>query len=418
MKILISHVGIFKKAGWGRVFPLAAGLAKMGNQVTILTTNPEFSILIKKLYIKDVNILIFPEVIPKRISKMGFGFLSLILKIRHVIFNRYDIVHSDNGHRPLSGMPCRINKRIYGSIYVAEWYDWYGEGGQFDTKKKLFKILLGRYELKYEIKDKKIADGIVVLSEVLRLRAESIKPTRRIIKIHGGADVSVIPFLYDNSQLKAKYGINSDTFTFGYINSESYRLAEFLPLINALKQNGLLNKVKILIIGESDMLIKQLPDVIKDQIVFFGWLDFLQDFEKLQLVDVFFLFKEEILGNRSGWPNCIGDYLACGRPVLLNPVGEVIDFAAKYPFAFIETTRAEDDINNKIRNIIDNKSSIQERGPKIRKLAEDVISWEKKSEALFDFYKYLSDLKKEDRMPSLKKIAPGSKIIQNSSVND
>ncbi len=388
MNILISHVGIFKKAGWGRIFPLAAGLAKMGNQVTILTTNPKFSIFIKKLILKDVNILIFPEVIPKRISKMGFGFLSLILKIRHVIFTRYDIVHSDNGHRPLSGIPCRINKRIYGSVYVAEWYDWYGKGGQFDTKRKLFKILLGRYELKYEIKDKKIADGVVVLSEVLRLRAESIKPKERIIKIHGGADVRVIPFLYDNSLLRERYNLN-DILTLGYINSESYRLAEFLPLINALNKNGLMDKVKILVFGESDLLYQKLPEEIRDQINFYGWIDYSKDFEVLQLIDVFFLFKEEILSNMAGWPNCIGDYLACGRPVLLNPVGDVVDFAEKYPYAFIKTTRSEDDIYNKIKYIIENKESIRERGIMIRKLAEDLISWERKVENFMFFMSIL-----------------------------
>ena len=45
------------------------------------------------------------------------------------------------------------------------------------------------------------------------------------------------------------------------------------------------------------------------------------EYEKLQCVDVFFLFKEETLRSKAGWPNCIGDYLDCGRPVLLNPVG-------------------------------------------------------------------------------------------------
>jgi glycosyltransferase involved in cell wall biosynthesis len=389
IRILISHTSVYKKAGWGRIFPLAVGLAKYGNKVTIITTNPQLSLFVKRLIINDVKIIIFPEIIPTRISRMGFGFLSIIYKIIYVLFNKFDVVHSDNGHRPLSGIPCRFSKRLYGSIYVAEWYDWYGKGGQYDSKKKLFKLLLGRYELKYEIKDKKVADGIVVLSEILRSRAELLKPKDRVCKIHGGADVSGIPFLYDNSQLKEKYNIRKDTLIFGYINSYSYNLTEFLPIINAITKYGLSSKIKILVFGESNLLIKQLPEDILNKIVFFGWIDFSKDYEKIQLVDIFFLFKEEILGNRAGWPNCIGDYLACGRPVLLNPVGELVEFVNKYPFAFIVTKKDEDEIYNNIKYVLDNFHLVRKRSISIRKLAEKVVSWERKSKDLLAFYLYL-----------------------------
>jgi glycosyltransferase involved in cell wall biosynthesis len=388
-KILISHTSTYKKAGWGRIFPLAAGLVKIGNDVTILTTNPKYSFLIKKQTINGVRILIFPEIIPARISRMGFGFLSLFLKIIHALLNRYDVVHSDNGHRPLSGIPCRLNKKMYGSVYVAEWYDWYGKGGQYDNKKKLFKIVLGGYELKNEIRDKKIADGVVVVSEILRTRAEKFKSGDRVIKIHGGADVAVIPFLPDNSHLKTKYGINEDILTLGYINSDSYRLAEFLPLINVISRYNLSSRVQIVVFGESGSLIRQLSHEISERMKFFGWIDFSKDFEKLQLIDVFFLLKEEILGNKAGWPNCIGDYLACGRPVLLNPVGEIVDFVEKYPFAFITTTKEEEDVYNKVQFILNNLRQIRENGSKIRNLAEKVVSWERKSMDLFDFYTFL-----------------------------
>jgi len=390
LNILISHTSVYKKAGWGRIFPLAVGLVKQGNHVTILTTNPKFSILIKREIINGVNIIIFPEIIPARISKMGFGFLSLFLKILHVYFNEeYDVVQSDNGHRPLSGIPCRIHQRRFNSIYVAEWYDWYGKGGQYDTKKKLFKLSLGWYELKSEIKDKKAADGIVVLSEVLRTRAHSFKEKDRVIKIHGGADISCIPFLKDNTQLKVKYGISDDTLTLGYITSNSYDLVEFTPLINALKKCDSSQKIKILIFGESSSIQSQLSPVDKENFIFIGWLDFAKDYEKLQCVDIFFLFKEESLGNKAGWPNCMGDYLACGRPVMLNPVGEVVSFSKKYPYAFLETTRKEDSIYKQIKHAADNRESLQEDGLSIRKLAENVVSWEAKSEELKDFYLFL-----------------------------
>lgn len=388
LKVLISHASLFKKAGWGRIFPLAVGLTKLGNDVTIITTNPKFSLITKRTIINDVQIIVFPEIIPNRISRLGFGFLSLIHKVYHIIFNKYDVVHSDNGHRPLSGIPCRLHRKIHNSVYVAEWYDWYGKGGQYDTKPKLFKVLLGNYELKYELKDKKIADGVVVLSNLLSVRAEKFKPADRIVKIHGGADVSSIPFLYDNSKIKEKYNIDKETITLGYISSKSYNPTELFPLVNTLKKYDLNSKIKILVFGDISNKLNEIPKDILDMMIFFGWIDYANEYDKLQCVDVFFLLKFDMLGNRAGWPNCIGDYLACGRPVLINPVGEVIEFVKKHPFAFIETTREEENIYAKLQFIRENIDTLRETGKMIRKLAEEKISWESKSVDLLNFYLY------------------------------
>jgi len=97
------------------------------------------------------------------------------------LFHKYDIVHSDNGHRPLSGMPCRLHKKWHNSVYIAEWYDWWGKGGHYENKSWVFKLLFGWYEIKYEIKDKNITDGVVVLSDVLKPREEQVRKRNFLI---------------------------------------------------------------------------------------------------------------------------------------------------------------------------------------------------------------------------------------------
>lgn len=386
LKILISHASVYKSSGWGRIFPLAVSLAKNGNSVTIITTNPKFSILVKRLFIDNVIIIIYPEIISSRISRMGFGFLSLILKLIHVIINKYDIVHSDNGHRPLSGIPCRTHKNLHDSVYVAEWYDWYGKGGQYDSKNKLFKILLGRYELQYEIKDKAIADGIVVLSDVLLKRAKKLFPQKEIVKIHGGSDILNIKYVYNNSTIKEKYGIDKNMLTLGYIDAYSGNIREIQPLIESIIELNVESKIRILIFGSAKSIELLFPDKLKNIIINYGWINYFRDYEKLQCVDVFFTFKEDTLGNRSGWPNCLGDYFACGRPIFLNPVGEVIDFAYKYPEGFIISSLSQSSIKNNLNYIISNRPKLLEMGKINRNIAENKISWQIKSSELFDFY--------------------------------
>jgi glycosyltransferase involved in cell wall biosynthesis len=393
LKVLISHTSIYKKAGWGRIFPLAAGLTKMGNTVTILTTNPYYSIFIKHIVVDGIKIIIYPEIIPSRISKMGFGFLSLFLRILHVFLNRYDIVHSDNGHRPLSGIPCRISKHIFGSTYIAEWYDWYGKGGEYENKKLLFKILLGRYELKYEIKDKDCADGIIVLSETLKQRAQSLFPGKKIIKLHGGADVDSIPFLFNNRNLKEKFGIDKNLLTFGYIDAFSVDFTEVQPLIDSILELRLESKVKILTFGRTRNLELTLPEIVKNMIINFGWINYSEDFEKLMCVDVFVLFKHDTLSNQAGWPNCVGDYLACGRPILINPVGEVVEFAEKHPEGLFICKLNDESISKHINYIMDHRTDLLEKGRINRNVAEREISWFNKSIILNDFYKEVLNIK-------------------------
>jgi glycosyltransferase involved in cell wall biosynthesis len=380
---------LYKKAGWGRIFPLAVGLAKLGNDVTIITTNENYSIFRKVLYEDNVRIIVFPEIIPSRVSRLGFGFLSLIRKLIFVLFHNFDVVQTDNGHRPLAGIPSRVHQKVHKSIYVAEWYDWYGVGGQYDLKNKIFKIVLGRYELKYEIKDKVIADGVVVLSEVLRKRMLGIDPNKMILKLHGGADVSAIPYLSDNREMKIKYNINPDVVTFGYIDAFSGNLREVQPLIDAIIETNNDTKCKLLLFGRVDSIEDTLPDRIKNLIVNVGWVDFKRDYEKLQCVDVFVMFKENSLSNNAGWPNCLGDYLACGRPVFLNPVGEVIEFVNTHSDGFYVCSLEKESIGSRVVHILVHTTELVQKGLFNRNVAENEISWDKRSIALLEFYKQL-----------------------------
>ena len=362
MKILFAHFGVFEKGGWGRTFPLAQGLVKLGNEVTIITTNSHYSIFIKRKRIYGVDVIIFPDIVSTKITSKGFGILSLFLKSLYVIFNKFDIVHSDEGHRPQSGIPCRINKKLFGAKYIAEWWDWFGKGGQYESKSKIFKIFLGRYELKSEIKDKLFADGIVVLSDVLMLRAQSLKSEKKVIKLLGGANVNAISYIDDNKFLKEKFGIEKNIITFGYIDALGQDLQEIKPLIDAVFELKIESKVKILLFGGSEFHDKTLSQKIKDMIVNFGWINFSDDYEKLQCVDVFVLFKDDNLLNRAGWPNCLGDFFACGRPVLLNPVGEAIDFLNKNPGGVFVCSNSTESILKSLKFIIENTQVLEKKG--------------------------------------------------------
>jgi len=102
MKILFSTYGIIDKEGFQRNFPLAKGLASLGNNVTLLSTQSGGFIFPFKLENRSNVLLIsFPDIFPHKIRKNGLSPFNTLLRIIYILNKDYDVVHSD-GHMPAS----------------------------------------------------------------------------------------------------------------------------------------------------------------------------------------------------------------------------------------------------------------------------------------------------------------------------
>lgn len=397
MKILFSHFGIKDKGGFSRTFNLAKGIAKQGHQVFFITNQEGWSSF---PYIKEerdnVQIFSFPDILPKKFLNYGFGFLSIVLKLFFLRTKRFDIVHSDTGHRPSSGIPSYfVQKR--GAIYISEWWDNYGKGGQLDEKPFYFKIILGKYEEKSEIKNKLRADGIVVLSKKMKERALKIGISENKISIiHGGSDISNIK-TNDKILTRIKYGIPIEQLIFGYIGMSSGDIKNLTPFIRAIQDPLIPENIKFMTFG------KFLPSNIKkkyfkrDNLIEYGWVNFFKSCDILSVPDVYILFKEDSLVSNSGWPNKLGDYLATGKPVLIFLYGELFEFYKKYPDGLIPVSYDINSVKNMILNIFNNKYDLIKMGAYNRYVAEKFYSWDCKAIDLLNTYNKIIQLHAENK---------------------
>ena len=101
------------KEGFGRTFSLAKEVALMNNEVVLITTQPfkEFKFPFKEEIRDSVKIISFPDILPSNFRRTGFGIFSAFLKVLYLIkHHKYDIVHSDTGHRPSAAFPGRSAK--------------------------------------------------------------------------------------------------------------------------------------------------------------------------------------------------------------------------------------------------------------------------------------------------------------------
>ncbi|WP_324721857.1 glycosyltransferase [Salinimicrobium sp. HB62] len=377
MRIMYSHLGREGKDGWGRSFYMAKALASHGHEVTFLTTRQERSFFtINKRKYNGVNIISFPDVIPGKLKSAGFGFISLFLKILHAIGNKYDLVVADCGHRP-SGLPCIINRMAHNSLYFSEWWDYFGDEGYYKEKGFLFKLFYGKIETWAEIADKKNADGVIVLSTLMKDRALN----------HGVSNVEIIPGGSLVQELKRhNHGsLENKRINFVYLGMSNGEVNELEPFLKAIGRAEFKDKVRFVTYGsflnETNLQKYNLSHVIDER----GWIDYLESGDDLKDSDVFVQIRRDNVISRAGWPNKLGDYLALGRPILIYPYGDLNNFTKQYPAGFFVTQFDEEAIALKIHYILKRKKDFESMGLANRKVAEG-ISWEKRAADILKFY--------------------------------
>ena len=386
MKILFSHYGIKDADGFGRTFMLARELALSGHAVTFLTSQRGFGQFPYEKEVRDkVAILAFPDILPVSFRKGGLGILATILKCLYIIGKSYDIVHSDSGHRPASGFPCRLHKFLYKSLYFSEWWDFFGEGGIYDEMPFWYRMTLGNYDTWAEIYNKKKADGVIALSEFTKLRALSIGVRdRNILVLHGGADIRSIQFIPDTRN-KGKYGLDKARLTFGFIGMNEGEVLDLEPFFYALAKLNPTLSINIFTTG------RKLSQGTKDKFslgknfVEFGWVDYEEYPKILSCADLFLLLQKDTKPNIARWPNKAGDYFAAGRPVLMNSIGDIGELAKKNPDVFYFAEWNEQSLVSCISEIYSQKQD-KDKFWRIRQFAEQ-HSWQSKAKELEKFYK-------------------------------
>jgi len=389
MKIIYSHYGIKDGAdanGFTRGFNLAKGLVKIGNDVYFLTTQKKgFQFPYNIEYRDGVKIISFAEIFPLAFRKGGIAPLSIILKVLYCIFKKADIVHSDSGHRPSSGWPCYVHRFFHKSTYCSEWWEHFGKGGIYDEMPNWYQKTMGLWDNLFETKNRLNADACVPISHKLKERAISIGiPSDAILVLNGGADTSTIPFVKSEKH-KVDFGFDSEVFIIGLIGINDVEFENNKLLFDSVKK--LHNKgFKIHIIATG----KLHPDIIRKNnlnniLTLFNWLPYKEFTKLITIADLFSLLQINNLRNQSRFPNKLGDYLAAGRPIIMNPIGDLELYVTENPNSFYV-------VNNNFDNICDQLEIAYKRWKNQEVNYNQIYnialshSWDNRAKTLNDFY--------------------------------
>lgn len=391
MKIIFSHYGVIDggdASGFTRSFALSSGLASLGNKVVFLTTQKKgFSFPFSREFRDGVEIIAFPDIFPYRLRKGGVALLSTLLKIIYIIFNKADIVQADMGHRPTSGLPCILHRLIYKSIYIAEWWEHYGPSGIYDEMPFWYRKTIGFFDKLFEERSRLVADGCVPISHKLFERALMLGYDKEdLLILNGGSDINKISFCDDSSIQKIKFGLPVENYIIAIIGLNDDEFKNNRQLIDAIiNHNTKTLSRKITVIGTGKLSKLYDNKAFGENIKIFKWLEYKDFCNLISSADAFTLMLSDTVRNKSRFPNKLGDYLAAGRPIIANKVGEVKIYIEKYPWLFYNV---DDENNINLADLLqtisvkkDNKQLFKD----IRLIAEE-NSWEDRAIKLQDFY--------------------------------
>jgi glycosyltransferase involved in cell wall biosynthesis len=237
----------------------------------------------------------------------------------------------------------------------------------------------------YEEHFRTLADATTVISHALGERAESLGvDPKTIFWIPNGCPVDMF-HVVSAQKHRREYGLPEDAF----ILADS-ALDVFLGTAVLMQALQLIVKtqpdVLLLMTGGRQRELRLLAEKhgIDGHFIHLGALPYTEVPKAMSCADVFVMPYPDRPANRGRWPGRIGSYLALGRPVISNPVGEVKLLFEKEPIGLLAAERPED-LAEKILLLKNDPALRRELGTRARMVAEK-LTWSKMTDDLESCY--------------------------------
>ncbi len=323
MRLLLTNYHCLNKTIHYRPGEFARQLAGRNHDVTVLCTSDNAHFGIEQKVIDGVQYVLAPDLLWGKL-RTGWDMWNMISRMRHLGGRQFDLVHSYET-RPATIYPVLSLLKKNAAPLVIDWIDWWGHGGLIKENRPLwYQLLFGWLETYYEEHFRCRADATTVISRALASRAESLGVSRdTIYRIPNGVNSSEYPQTTPQT-FRGKFDLPNDAFIVADSARDVFMGIEtsFQAVAEARKRNP---NVLFIMTGDnsSRLLAKAKKAGVADAFRHFGHVSFSQMAEILSCADAFLMPLPDCVANRGRWPGRVGPYLALGRPVISNAVGEM-----------------------------------------------------------------------------------------------
>jgi len=307
-----------------RVTRLAERMVARGHTVTLLCIKDQGVYGIREYSENGISFVEVPDLLPGKL-RTGWDPWDAFNRWLWLRKNfEFDLVHAFET-RPATIHPLQLALRKKKIPLVIDWIDWWGRGGIITTNRpKWYQVIFGPFETFYEENFRTMADATTVICTALGHRAEGlgVHPDS-IFKVSIGSDTEGIPDV-DPQVYRPELGLPADRPVAVFSAMDAVMDVELV--FDAMVHLKVSHPDLLLVMtgnGAEGLTRRAQQKGIGDSFLHFGRLPYGQFEKALTCADLFFLPFADTVFNRGRWPCKLGDYLAAGRPVVSNPVGEV-----------------------------------------------------------------------------------------------
>ena len=388
MHLLFLNHNIVWRSAFHRCFHLAREMVARGHAVTLLT-NSAAEARWHEAVVDGVRVVESPDLLagPLRTGWDPVNVLRRIRWCRREFAGGKDFLVHAFDTRPTVIHPALDLKKRLGCPLVVDWGDWWGHGGAIHLRRPLWlNLLFDPVETWYEERFKLDADWLTCVSEPLRARALQLGISKeRITVVPNPSDPRTTRVL-DRATCRRKLGLDPDRFYAIFSGYVLYDLGTVFDAMRALARRvGDGKRVGLILTGA-----RHEPGTAADnfELVATGTVSRERLNEYLGAADVALMPLSDHLANRARFPGKVGDYLAAGRPVVMNPVGDIARILrAEGLGVFCEEGGGPMAVE--MERLMKDPARAEELGRRGRAFAEERFNWEREAGRLLAVYEGL-----------------------------
>jgi len=393
MRILMLNHNVRGRSTYFRALGLARQLVRRGHGVDLMTISPKARWGFRECDVDGVRLIETPDVLWGSL-RTGWDPWDCL---RRYLYGRrlgpIDVIHAfDN--RPAVILPALALARERGVPMCSDWADWWGgPGGVINaTRPWCVRTMFGWIETFFEEHFRTYASLLTVTSRALEQRAHGlgIRPSK-VHYLPSGADVErIVPVPQQEARRRLDLAVECPVIE--YMGFVQYDIGLALEAFAVLRRRG--REAVFLLVGPGSRkvstLARRLDLRVGEDLIVTGP----QPVESLTwwlgAADVLLLPFQNAQYNIGRGPIKLGDYLASGRPIVTNSVGDVGALLATYQFG-MAAGEAPGDFADKIDLLLNDGELCRVLGRRARVLAEGALSWAACGARLEDLYRTVVD---------------------------
>lgn len=301
-------------------------MVEAGHQVTVVCTADTARFTDRESEEHGVRYLEVADLLPGQL-RSGWDPVATLRRLRRLAGLSFDALHVFET-RPATIYPALHLARRTGLPLVMDWNDWWGRGGLItELRPRWYQFLFEGFETFFEEHFRTRAAATTVISHALGERAAHLGVPRNTIHwIPGAADIRHFQPM-DQAQARATLGLDQQAFLMGF---SAMDVVHDAPLVFAAAARVIRNvpEARLIMTGRDQPALHELArqHALSGHFQHLGLLPYDQLPVALAAMDVALLPFSDRVSNLGRWPNKVGDYLACARPVITQPVGEMRTF--------------------------------------------------------------------------------------------